>query len=129
MLDTERIYARAIRAGTQTSAPYPRTQSEFAACDFTEEWKPNCQAPFVRESPLQVGCKLRQHLPLEINGTHMIIGEVSELFFPSHARREDGALALDQMDLVTVSGLDTYSQPEFGVAFRAARIDTPPTEL
>jgi len=76
-----------------------------------------------------VGCKLREHLPLEINGTHMIIGEVSQLFFPSHARREDGALALDQMDLVTVSGLDTYSQPEFGVAFRAARIDTPPTEL
>ena len=101
----------------------------FAACDFTEDWKPNCQAPFVRESPLQVGCRLRQHLPLDINGTHMIIGEVSELFFPSHARREDGALALDQMDLVTVSGLDTYSQPEFGVAFRAARIDTPPTEL
>jgi flavin reductase (DIM6/NTAB) family NADH-FMN oxidoreductase RutF len=113
----------------QTSAPYPRTQSEFAACDFTEEWKPNCQAPFVRESPLQVGCKLRQHLPLEINGTHMIIGEVAQLFFPSHAQREDGALALDQMDLVTVSGLDTYSQPEFGVAFRAARIDTPPREL
>ena len=59
----------------------------------------------------------------------MIIGEVSQLFFPSHARREDGALALDQMDLVTVSGLDTYSQPEFGVAFRAARTDTPPREL
>ena len=58
----------------QTSAPYPRTRSEFAACDFTEEWKPNCQAPFVRESPLQVGCRLRQHLPLEINGTHLIIG-------------------------------------------------------
>jgi hypothetical protein len=33
------------------------------------------------------------------------------------------------MDLVTISGLDTYSQPELGVAFRAARIDTPPTEL
>ena len=104
-------------------------QSEFAACDFTEEWKPNFRAPFVRESPLQVGCKLRQHLLLEINDTHMIVGEVSELFFPSHARREDGALALDQMDLVTISGLDTYSQPEFGLAFRAARIDTPPTEL
>ena len=47
----------------------------------------------------------------------------------AYARREDGALALDQMDLVTVSGLDTYSQPKFGVAFRAARTDTPPTEL
>ena len=76
-----------------------------------------------------MGCKLRQHLPLEINGTHMIIGEVSELFFPSQARREDGALLLDQMDLVAISGLDTYSQPEFGVAYCAARIDTPPTEL
>lgn len=113
----------------QTSAPYPRAQSEFSACGFTEEWKPNWQAPFVLESPLQVGCKLRQHLPLEINGTHMIIGEVSELFFPSDARRGDGALALDQMGLVTISGLDTYSQPERGVAYRTARIDTPPTEL
>jgi hypothetical protein len=33
------------------------------------------------------------------------------------------------MDLVAVSGLDTYSQPDFGVAFHAARINTPPREL
>lgn len=113
----------------QTSAPYPKTESEFDACGFSEEWKPDCPAPFVAGSPLQVACRLREHRRLEINGTHLIIGGVEALHFPSDALRLDGALSLDRMGLAAISGLDTYTQPDAGVSFHAASTDTAPTRL
>ena len=113
----------------QTSAPYPKTQSEFDACGFSEEWKPDCPAPFVAASPLQVACGLREHKRLEINGTHLIIGEVEALHFPSDALRLDGALSLARMGLAAISGLDTYTQPDAGISYHAASTDTAPTRL
>ena len=70
-------------------------------------------------SPLQVGCKLRQHLP---NQWYSHDHWQSSGSFPLPRPAEDGALALDQMDLVAVSGLDTYSSLT-GVAFHA--LNTP----
>lgn len=113
----------------QTSAPYPKSQSEFATCDFKAEWLPEFGAPFVEHSPLQVGCVLREHHPLSINGTHMIIGEVHYLRYPHAAQRSDGGLSLDAMDLVAVSGLDTYTQPDAGLRFAPADTTCPPRQL
>ncbi len=113
----------------QTSARYPKSQSEFDACGFIEEWKPSCPAPFVSSSPLQVACALREHRRLDINGTHMVIGEVTTLHYPEDALRQDGALSLHRMGAVAISGLDTYTQPDAGVSFHAASVDSPPTPL
>ena len=113
----------------QTSAPYPKTQSEFDACDFMAEWLDEFGAPFVKGTPLQVGCLLREHHPLEINGTHMIIGEVQLLQYPETAQRSDGGLSLSDMGLVAVAGLDTYTQPDAGVRFAPADTTSPPRQL
>ena len=48
----------------QTSAPYPKTVSEFEACHFKPERKADFQAPFVADASLQIGCVLREHLPM-----------------------------------------------------------------
>ena len=113
----------------QTSAPYPKDQSEFDACGFEAEWLAEFNAPFIKGSPLQVGCLLREHHPLEINGTHMIIGEVQHLHYPETAQRNDGGLSLDTMGLVAVAGLDSYTQPEAGVRFAAADRTSSPRQL
>jgi flavin reductase (DIM6/NTAB) family NADH-FMN oxidoreductase RutF len=113
----------------QTSVPYPKDQSEFDACGFEAEWLAEFNAPFIKSSPLQVGCLLREHHPLEINSTHMIIGEVHHLHFPETAQRNDGGLSLDTMGLVAVAGLDTYTQPEAGVRFAPADRTSPPRQL
>jgi flavin reductase (DIM6/NTAB) family NADH-FMN oxidoreductase RutF len=112
-----------------TSAPYPKTQSEFDACGLEEEWLPAFAAPFVKDAPLQIGCVLREHQPLAINGTHMVIGEVQRLHYPEAARRTDGALALDAMGLVAIAGLDTYTQPDKGLRFAPADTETAPAAL
>ena len=113
----------------QTSAPYPKTQSEFDACDFTAEWLNEFGAPFVKGAPLKVGCLLREHHPLQINGTHMIIGEVQHLHYPETAQRGDGSLSLSDMGLVAVTGLDTYTQPGIGVRFAPADTTSAPRRL
>ena len=113
----------------QTSAPYPKDQSEFDACGFEAEWLAEFNAPFIKSSPLQVGCLLREHHPLEINSTHLIIGEVHHLHYPETAQRNDGGLSLDTMGLVAVAGLDTYTQPEAGVRFAPADRTSPARQL
>ncbi len=113
----------------QTAAPYSKTQSEFDACDFEAEWLAEFGAPFINGSSLQVGCLLREHHPLEINGTHMIIGEVQRLQYPQTAQRQDGSLSLSDIGLVTVAGLDTYTQPDAGVRFAPADTTSPPRQL
>ncbi len=113
----------------QTSAPYPKDRSEFDACGFESEWLDEFSAPFIKGSPLQVGCLLREHHPLAINGTHMIIGEVQRLQYPQTAQRDDGGLSLSDMSLVAVAGLDTYTQPDAGVRFAPADTTSPPRQL
>ena len=113
----------------QTSAPYPKDRSEFDACGFEAEWLDEFSAPFMKSSPLQIGCLLREHHPLEINGTHMIIGEVQHLRYPEIAQRGDGGLSLNDMGLVAVAGLDTYTQPDAGVRFTPAETTSPPRQL
>ena len=113
----------------QTSAPYPKDQSEFDACGFDAEWLDEFGAPFITGSPLQIGCLLREHHPLAINGTHMIIGEVQHLQYPVTAQRGDGGLSLSDMGLVAVIGLDTYTQPHAGLRFAPADTNSPPQQL
>ena len=109
-----------------TSASFPNSVSEFGACGFCESWRPPFKAPFVESAPLAAGCLLREHQPLRINGTHLIIGEVVHLDFLEGAQRPDGALVLDQMALTAVSGLDTYTAPGAGVSYPPASIDSTP---
>ena len=59
----------------------------------------------------------------------MIIGEVQHLQYLATAQREDGGLSLSDLGLVTVAGLDTYTQPDTGVRFAPADTTSPPRQL
>lgn len=113
----------------QTSAPFPKNQSEFDACGFEAEWLAAFKAPFIKRSPLQIGCLLREHHPLSINGTHMIIGEVHYLRYPETAQRDDGSLCLNTIGLVAAAGLDTYAESGAEARFASADITSPPRQL
>lgn len=113
----------------QTSAPYPRDESEFNTCGFSVEWKEGVTSPFAAGAALQVGCEFREHHPMNINGTHLLIGEITHLSFPQEAQRSDGSLDLTHMGVVTISGLDTYLLPATSQRFAAAKIDVAPQRL
>lgn len=109
----------------QTSARYPRAASEFTQCGFSECYIEGFAAPFVTECLLQIGCQLREHQHLAINGTHLIIGEITLVTLPDHVVREDGSLNLSDIGIAAVTGLDSYHSVSLGQRYHYAKADTP----
>lgn len=92
----------------QTSARYERDVSEFDACGFTSLYEKDFAAPFVSESSLQIGLSLAQINHLDINGCDMVIGKIEIIKVPFNIVGVDGSLKLEQLDLCSVTGLDSY---------------------
>lgn len=100
------------KAAHQTAARYPDEVSEFDAVGLTPQRLANFAAPFVAEAPIKIGLELRQEIPLELNGTHFIIGEVVHLFVGDSLVSENGDLDLEKAGVVALSGLDRYYHGE-----------------
>jgi flavin reductase (DIM6/NTAB) family NADH-FMN oxidoreductase RutF len=92
----------------QTSARYPKQTSEFDAVDLTSYIHNGFKAPFVLESPLKMAMKFIERITIESNQTEMIIGEIQFIETIAHALMPDGYLDIEALELVTVSGLDSY---------------------
>ena len=92
----------------QSSARYPKSISEFDAVGLTPYYEKHFPAPFVLESPVRIGLKLVEHIKIASNDTEMVVGEVLSLSFPEGAKMPDGYLDLESLDVVTISGLDSY---------------------
>lgn len=92
----------------QTSARYKREQSEFDASGLTAEYKNNFSAPFVQESSIQIGLILKEIVSVKSNGTHLIVGEITDLYFPEEIWDETGILDIEKAGTVAGSSLDGY---------------------
>lgn len=92
----------------QSSARYPREQSEFSAVGLDEEYSSRLKAPYVAQSPVRTGLKLLDTQTLAVNDTVLVIGEIVELHIEPGLLGEDGHLDLNAADAVAVSGLDEY---------------------
>jgi len=102
------IGADFFKKAHQTSARYPKEVSEFDSVGLTPYYDDDISAPFVLESALKIGLELKEHIQIESNHTQMLIGEVVTLHAPKNAFMPDGYLALEALDTVTISGLDSY---------------------
>ncbi|HMQ50151.1 MAG TPA: flavin reductase [Saprospiraceae bacterium] len=91
-----------------TSARFDRSISEFEACKLTPEWIAPFKAPFVRESQIKIGMKFLQEMPIELNNTRLIIGQIEHLIVPEEWVAADGNIALDQAEDMCISGLETW---------------------
>jgi flavin reductase (DIM6/NTAB) family NADH-FMN oxidoreductase RutF len=100
----ENIYKQAH----QTSARYKKEISEFDATGLTTEYKNDFTAPYVKESNIQMGVVFKERIDLSINGTILIIGEITQLYYPSDCICEDGFIDIEKANTITCSGLDSY---------------------
>jgi flavin reductase (DIM6/NTAB) family NADH-FMN oxidoreductase RutF len=100
------VTAAFYKAAHHASARW--AESEFEATGLDEEYLAGFWAPFVRASPLKVGCTLAEVQTLQINGTVMVIGEIAHVFVKEDALGADGFISLETLGTVTVSGLDEY---------------------
>jgi flavin reductase (DIM6/NTAB) family NADH-FMN oxidoreductase RutF len=92
----------------QTSARYPEDISEFNEVGLNEQWEEGFAAPFVKESHIKLGMKLREKHHLAINVTEFLIGEIISIEVPDELVSADGFISLEKANTVAVSSLDTY---------------------
>ncbi|MGA0555957.1 flavin reductase family protein [Larkinella sp. VNQ87] len=115
-----------IEQAHYTSAKFKREESEFEQCRFTEEYLFDFTAPFVKESRLKLGMKFLQALPIELNGTLLVIGQVEHVVVPDEAVDEQGHIDLSAVNDVGISGLNSYYKLEKLAQFPYARPQTMP---
>ncbi|GFE00472.1 flavin oxidoreductase [Alteromonas sp. KUL156] len=101
-----------IEEAHHTSAKYPSEISEFDKTTLSEEFKNGFYAPFVAESPLQIGMKFLEEHYIKVNGTILVLGEVTDLYFKDSMLSEDGFLNLSKEKVAAINGLDTYMVAE-----------------
>jgi flavin reductase (DIM6/NTAB) family NADH-FMN oxidoreductase RutF len=106
------VHETFFEAAHQTAARYDRDISEFEAVGLTPHFQEDFPAPFIAESRIRLGLRLREHHPLEINGTHLLIGEVVLVDVPDLSVAEDGSVDLAASGTVAISGLDTYHRAQ-----------------
>lgn len=82
--------------------------SEFEATGIEEEVKGGFFAPYVKGSPVQLGCSLVETQTLRVNQTILLIGGIEHIYVEEKGLRADGSLDLNILETVTVSGLDEY---------------------
>ncbi|WP_272151581.1 flavin reductase family protein [Tenacibaculum aiptasiae] len=97
-----------IEEAHHTSAKYSAEISEFDKTNLTSEYKNNFEAPFVEESPLQLGMKYLEEYYIKANDTILVLGEVTDLYFEDTMLSEDGFLNLSKENVAAINGLDTY---------------------
>ena len=106
------IVKNQIFSAHQSSAKYPKNISEFDKTDLIAEYKKKFDAPFVKDSPLQIGCSFVNKYFIKENKTTLVIGKIEMLFMDKKLLLEDGFVQLDKEDIITVNGLDGYALPK-----------------
>lgn len=102
------IHESFIEQAHYTSAKFDKEVSEFASCGLTEEYSEDFHAPFVKESTIKLGMGLVDTLPIKLNGTIMIIGEIKHIIAPDEIVSKTGYLNLEEAGDVGISGLNSY---------------------
>ena len=94
--------------GHYTSANFDLNESEFENCGFTKRYQQGFDAPFVNESPIQIGLKFVEEVIISTNNTRMIIGEVECLSVDDRLLTDEGYLDLERGEVAGISGLNSY---------------------
>ena len=103
------IHASFLAQAHQTSAKYPDEVNEFTEVGLTEEYIEGVKVPFVKESPIKYLLSLKKIVPIALNATFLVIGQLEQVIMdPSLQPTADGFLALDQAGSICSNGLDSY---------------------
>ena len=112
-----------------TSVKFDRDISEFEKCNLTEEYLFNFMAPFVKECKLKIGLQIVESIPIALNNTVLVVGEIHHIVFPDSEIHEHGHLDLSKLENVGISGLNSYYKLEKMAQYPYARLSNLPEFL
>ncbi|MEM9077928.1 MAG: flavin reductase [Bacteroidota bacterium] len=105
---TEKFYKKAHA----TAAKYGKEESEFEKIGLNEAYHNNFSAPFVKESPIQIGCSYVNEYKIQENGCVLMVGAIEHIYIDESILLPDHWGKLDEANLVSIVGLDGYAKPE-----------------
>ena len=105
------IHEKILKDAHHTSAKYDKSTSEFDVTDLNTIYKDNFYAPFVKNSPIQLGMKYLEEYDIKANNTKLIIGEIQGLYIKENLLENDGFINLSKGAIATINGLDGYAIP------------------
>jgi flavin reductase (DIM6/NTAB) family NADH-FMN oxidoreductase RutF len=123
------VHQDIVNQSHQTSARYEKNQSEFKEVGLTAEYLSEFKAPFVKESKVKMGLKLVSDQCIELNQTHLVIGELIALHCPEEHIQPDGFLDIAASKTVAISGLDSYHSTNKIDRLSYAKPDSNPQSL
>lgn len=115
------VHASFLEKAHQTSAKYPEGISEFDETDLTPVFQESIKAPFVKESSVKYALKLSEIIPIKLNNTFLVIGEVIHVMLADDIILSDGFLTLDKSGSVSSNGIDGYYSTQLIGRFEYAK--------
>ncbi len=91
-----------------TSGKFSREENEFEHCGFKSKYIADFHAPFVESSPIKLGMRIQEEVPIQLNGTLLMIGSIEHLIIDDELVAENGYVDLDKGNVAGISGLNTY---------------------
>ncbi len=117
------------KAAHQTSARYKRHESEFEATGLTTHFYNEIKAPFVKESLCKYAVSLKEILPIKLNNTLLVIGEITDIICDKNKISPDGHIDIESLTSVAISGLDSYHTTKSLARLSYAKPETTVVEL
>jgi flavin reductase (DIM6/NTAB) family NADH-FMN oxidoreductase RutF len=94
----------------QSSARYEKNDSEFLHSGLSANYIEGINAPFVKESKLKYAVTLKEIMPISLNNTQFIIGEITHIICETEVIQTDGYIDIEALNTVSISGLDSYHE-------------------
>lgn len=128
IIETMEVVINAVNYGmvqqaSLASAEYPRGVNEFTKSGFTPE-KSELVKPFrVKESPVQMECKVRQVIPLgnKAGSGNLIIAEILLIHINEDILDKEGNIDPQAIDLVARMGKDFYCRASGNAVFEVEK--------
>lgn len=105
------IFEDIIEDAHHTSAKYHASISEFDVTNLETLYYDDCNAPFVKHSPVQLQMRFVEEHPIKANNTILVIGQIEALYVQDGLLNTDGFIDLAKGKVATINGLDGYAIP------------------
>ncbi|MGB3606790.1 MAG: flavin oxidoreductase, partial [Psychroserpens sp.] len=111
------IHEDILKDAHHTSAKYDSDISEFDKTGLLSEYKNEFQAPFVKNTPLQIAMEFVEEYHIKANDTLLVIGKILGLHVDDRFITDDGFIDLVKASVATINGLDGYAVPKTNERF------------
>lgn len=123
------VHPAFLERAHQSSAKYPEQVSEFEEVGLTPEFLENVKAPFVKESRVKYALSLKEIIPITLNNTFLVIGEIQHVKLEDDILQEDGFLSLDKASSLCSNGIDGYYSTHLVDRYEYAKPGVAPKKL